>query len=75
MNVMLLFSLPTKAMQTGDQTVRIRVFNAYGQQLADMFSTTGLANLERLPDGLHMLQLSALDNHLLATRKLHLIKH
>jgi len=60
---------------TGDQTVRIRVFNAYGQQLADLLSTTGFANLEHLPEGLHMLQLSALDNHLLATRKLHLIKH
>lgn len=60
---------------TGDQPVRVRVFNAYGQQLADMFSKTGFANLEHLPDGLHLVQLFSLDNHLLATRKLHLIKH
>jgi hypothetical protein len=60
---------------TGGQTVRIRVYNAYGQQLADMYSTSGFANLEHLPDGLHLVQLLSLDNHLLASRKLHLIKH
>ncbi|MBK8965884.1 MAG: T9SS type A sorting domain-containing protein [Lewinellaceae bacterium] len=60
---------------TGNQKIRILVFNAYGQQLADMFSTSGFADMKHLPEGLHLVQLLSSDNRLLATRKLHLITH
>jgi hypothetical protein len=60
---------------TGDQPIRIRVFNALGQQLAEVVSTTGYANLDHLQQGLHHIQLLSLDNVVLAARKVQLIKH
>ncbi|MEQ1746346.1 MAG: hypothetical protein ABMA02_13035 [Saprospiraceae bacterium] len=59
---------------TGDQTVRVRVFSAVGQLLGEVISATGFANLDKMPEGLHLIQLLSLDNNLLATRKIHLIK-
>ncbi len=46
-----------------------------GQQLVEVVSTTGSANLGHLPEGLYHVQLLSLTNNLLAIHKLHLIKH
>ena len=60
---------------TDDQPIRIRVFNSLGQQLAEVVSTTGYANLGHLQQGIYHVQLLSLDNAVLATRKLQVIQH
>jgi hypothetical protein len=60
---------------TDDQPIRIRAFNALGQQLAEVVSTTGYANLGHLQQGIYHVQLLSLDNAVLATRKLQVIQH
>ncbi|MBX2890139.1 MAG: hypothetical protein KF734_04380 [Saprospiraceae bacterium] len=60
---------------TDDQPIRIRAFNALGQQLTEVVSTTGYANLGHLQQGIYHVQLLSLDNAVLATRKLQVIQH
>lgn len=59
---------------TGDQSITIRVFNGLGQLATEMTSANGSANLEQLPEGLYQVQLLSLNNTVLATHKLQIVK-
>ena len=60
---------------TNDQTITVRVFNALGQLAMELSSTNASANLESLPEGLYLVQLSDPDNVVPDTQKVLIIKH
>ena len=60
---------------TGEQPIRVRVFNTLGQQLAEVISTTGYTNMGHLQPGIYHVQLLSLENVVLATRKLQVMQH
>lgn len=59
---------------TGEQAVRVLVFNAFGQVVLNETRTNGSVTLERLPGGFYQVQLLSADHSVLATHKVQLIK-